>query len=241
MTGHHQYLRHHLPSPDCQLCYPSSSLIWIHFHENWLSGYIDLTTSRCQEFVGSTTLASRVGQILILVQVLLGNESSTMMIGIRINAIITKTILIFCTSIVNSYCLKSENWKNSCQLAFIPFSSFQPKLRRKPSGLTWKEVFVVAVSNDDDETERDTIRVRIWRALASGEEISLRKLGQVVGERKDLNSHLVHVERQAKTLKNKSNEWRARRGLQTTESSKNNKLRLIRRRGTKNEVYVRLG
>ena len=28
-----------------------------------------------------------------------------------------------------------------------------------------------------------------------------------------MRSHLIHVERQAKTIQNKSNEWRVRRGL----------------------------
>ncbi|KAL7523300.1 hypothetical protein ACHAXR_000116, partial [Thalassiosira sp. AJA248-18] len=65
------------------------------------------------------------------------------------------------------------------------------------------------------EPEKDTIRVRIWRALASGDELSMTQLCKQVGERNrgDLRSHLKHVERQAKTIRNKSSEWRERRGL----------------------------
>jgi hypothetical protein len=95
-------------------------------------------------------------------------------------------------------------------------------------------------SSDSEEENEDTVRVRIWRALASGEELSLKQLGIIVGERKDLKSHLAHVEKQAKTLKNKSNEWRERRGLSITDTQKINKLRLIKSRDRK-EIHVRLG
>eukprot|EP00978_Attheya_sp_CCMP212_P026306 scaffold86274_cov53-Attheya_sp.AAC.6 len=116
--------------------------------------------------------------------------------------------------------------------------------------------------NDDDDGEeeevggQDTIRVRIWQALADGTELSLSQLGSRVGERRfgDLKSHLMHVEKQAKTLSNKSDEWRARRGLLLLNNNNNttspssslsfkrtNKLRLKWRRGKKpNELYVRL-
>ncbi len=73
---------------------------------------------------------------------------------------------------------------------------------------------------DIDGEGRDTIRVRIWKALVSsscnGEELSIRQLGSLVGERRlgDLKSHLVHVEKQAKTVGNKSKEWKQRRGLE---------------------------
>ena len=51
---------------------------------------------------------------------------------------------------------------------------------------------------DHAETEKDTIRVRIWRALASGDEVSMTQLCKRVGERRgDVRSHLKHVERQA--------------------------------------------
>ncbi|GFH53228.1 hypothetical protein CTEN210_09704 [Chaetoceros tenuissimus] len=71
-------------------------------------------------------------------------------------------------------------------------------------------------SNHPKEPQ-DTIRVRIWKALsnAQSKEMSLQQLGAIVGERKigDLKSHLVHVEKQAKTFGNKSKDWKKRRGL----------------------------
>jgi hypothetical protein len=97
----------------------------------------------------------------------------------------------------------------------------------------------IDTSNTTEEDVEDTIRVRIWRALASGNELSLRQLASIVGERKDLKSHLVHVEKQAKTLANKSKEWRERRGLETLDSRKLNKLRVVKRRNRK-EMYVKL-
>lgn len=104
---------------------------------------------------------------------------------------------------------------------------------------------------EEEEGAEDTIRVRIWRALASGDELSLSKLGQAVGERRlgELRSHLVHVERQAKTLRNKSVDWKVRRGLISNKQSSDNdpspfaskaKVRLKTRKGKKNEVLVRL-
>ena len=92
------------------------------------------------------------------------------------------------------------------------------------------------------EGEDDTTRVRIWRVLASGEEHSLKQLGAAVGERGlgDLKVHLQHVEKQAKTLKNKNEKWRERRGLPTTNVKAVNKLRIKLRRGNKNEVFIRL-
>ena len=100
--------------------------------------------------------------------------------------------------------------------------------------------------NDGFEEINDTIRVRIWRALAPGDELTLKQLGSIVGERQlgDLKDHLSHVEKQAKTLKNKSNQWRERRGLVSIYGDNNRKiekLRLITRRGKKNIVYIRLG
>lgn len=98
--------------------------------------------------------------------------------------------------------------------------------------------------------KEDTIRVRIWRALASGEELSMTQLSKRVGEsRGDVRSHLVHVERQATTIQNKSDDWRVRRGLLPVSASKDTdgaaiagakKLRLKKRRGAKNEVFYRL-
>ena len=111
-------------------------------------------------------------------------------------------------------------------------------------------------STEEQYEEKDTIRVRIWRALASGNELSLSQLCKQVGERNrsDIKSHLVHVEKQAKTIRNKSDEWRIRRGLLSIEKKSDNmqcgddsgavfgakKLRLKRRRGAKNEEYIRL-
>lgn len=90
--------------------------------------------------------------------------------------------------------------------------------------------------SDDDF---DTIRVRIWRVLSSGEEISMTQLSKQVGEsRSDVRSHLKHVERQAKTIRNKSNEWRTRRGLSPVVSPK--KMQVKKRRGAKNEVFIKL-
>ena len=103
--------------------------------------------------------------------------------------------------------------------------------------------------DDDDETERDTIRVRIWRALASGDELSMTELSRRVGVRRgvgDLKSHLKHVERQARTVRNKKDEWRARRGLAPRDDDSGDlgrgpkKLQLKTRRGGKNETFVRL-
>jgi hypothetical protein len=61
---------------------------------------------------------------------------------------------------------------------------------------------------DDTDTETDTVRARIWRALAPGDELSLKQLGAAVGEQKDLKSHLKHVAKQSETIKNKSTDWR---------------------------------
>ena len=101
----------------------------------------------------------------------------------------------------------------------------------------------------------DTIRVRIWRALVNGEELSLKQLASTVGESRNLRSHLQHVEKQAETLANKSVAWKIRRGL-LEEGSKDDttiaiggkrlhnvdKIRLRWRRGKKkHDVFVRLG
>ena len=102
------------------------------------------------------------------------------------------------------------------------------------------QVFEV-VSEPEPE---DTVRVRIWRALASsfGEEMTLKQLGAIVGERRtgELRTHLQHVEKQAKTLKNKNAQWRERRGLSISDAKRVDKLRIRIRRGKKNEVYIKL-
>jgi hypothetical protein len=94
---------------------------------------------------------------------------------------------------------------------------------------------------DEDIAEEpgDTIRVRLWRALASGEKLSLTELAKAAGESRrlsDLKSHLVHVEKQAKTLKNKSSEWRERRGISPNVCKK---MRLKKTR-VKKEIYFQL-
>mmetsp|Transcript_8397 Transcript_8397/g.15261 ORF Transcript_8397/g.15261 Transcript_8397/m.15261 type:complete len:187 (-) Transcript_8397:442-1002(-) len=104
-------------------------------------------------------------------------------------------------------------------------------------------------TNHADDPEKDTIRVRIWRALAFGDELSMTQLSKQVGVRRgDLRSHLTHVERQAKTIGNKKNEWRVRRGLSSLAELGDGgsvgggpkKLRLKMRKGAKNEVFIRL-
>ena len=111
-----------------------------------------------------------------------------------------------------------------------------------------------AKSDKEEEAEEgteDTIRVRIWRALAGGDELSLSQLGQAVGERRlgELRSHLSHVERQSKTLRNKSDDWKVRRGLLPDAQSNDDdpspfaskaKVRLRTRKGKKNEILVKL-
>ena len=83
------------------------------------------------------------------------------------------------------------------------------------------------------------------------ETVRVRKYGRRMGE---LRSHLVHVERQAKTLRNKSDEWRIRRGLVRPGDIKSGdkvnedlsplafkkKIRLRMRKGKGNEVFIRL-
>jgi len=98
------------------------------------------------------------------------------------------------------------------------------------------------VSKSDPE---DTVRVRIWQALAasSGEELTLKQLGAMVGERRtgELRNHLQHVKKQSQTLQNKKREWKERRGIPTTSDTKRiDKLRIQIRRGQKNELYIRL-
>jgi hypothetical protein len=99
--------------------------------------------------------------------------------------------------------------------------------------------------DEEEDHDTDTVRVRIWRALASssGEEITLKQLGGMVGERRlgELKSHLQHVTKQAKNLRNKNIKWRDRRGLSTYYDTKRiDKLRIRIRRGKNNDVHVRL-
>lgn len=109
--------------------------------------------------------------------------------------------------------------------------------------------FLKSKKEDEDvapseEGELDTVRVRIWRQLAGGKELSLTQLSNAVGERKlgNLRSHLTHVEKQAKTIRNKSDEWRMRRGLSPvgSESGAPRQMKLKFRKGKKNEMFVRI-
>ena len=97
------------------------------------------------------------------------------------------------------------------------------------------------VEGDDDEPE-DTVRVRIWRALAAqkGRDMSLTQLSSILGERRsDVRHHLCHVEKQCKTLQSKSEAWRLRRGLPMGETKR---LSITKRRGSgkRNELYIKL-
>ena len=102
-------------------------------------------------------------------------------------------------------------------------------------------LFVFVVFLTVNAATEDTIRVRIWQALASGEELSLAALSRAVGVRSfgDLRAHLRHVERQACTLSTKSGTWRRRRGL-PAESARTKRLRL-QKRYVKKAVYYKLG
>lgn len=93
-------------------------------------------------------------------------------------------------------------------------------------------------TNDQYDLEIDTVRVRIWRILSMKKEMSLRQLGCAVGERNigDLKSHLLHVEKQAKTIGNKSDEWKIRRGI----SPKVRKAKLMSRKGEKGLTYIKM-
>jgi len=121
---------------------------------------------------------------------------------------------------------------------------------QKPTSDTKKE----EDDDDDDENDdiqEDTIRVRIWQALSTGEEKSITALAKAVGQSRqisELKSHLIHVEKQAKTISNKSMGWKERRGLISSGGCFNvnqiNKLRLEKRwkkgGGKKVELHVRL-
>ena len=97
-------------------------------------------------------------------------------------------------------------------------------------------------SKEVEEIEpKDTIRVRIWKALGSSEkELSLKELGTIVGERHlgDLKFHLAHVEKQAQTFGNKSKEWKERRGLLRGDTRKRKQVKIRKRRGNTGTVYI---
>jgi len=107
----------------------------------------------------------------------------------------------------------------------------------KPGQQRTGEAQQVEQDSAAEEGAPETIRVRIWQALASGEELSLQELSKAVGVNSfgDLRSHLRHVERQASTLGNKSEAWRRRRGL--PEALRTNRLRLQKRHAKKSVFY----
>ena len=79
--------------------------------------------------------------------------------------------------------------------------------------------------NNEEEGGNDTVRVRIWNTLMAaaitnggGESImTVKELSKLLNEKPpDVKFHLLHVQKQAKTLANKSGEWRERRGIPTT-------------------------
>ena len=128
--------------------------------------------------------------------------------------------------------------------AFVmcPTAPLVPKFPIHTAGNRKRALRIQSESHPENE---DTVRVKIWRALVSskGEEMTLKQLGAIVGERRtgELRTHLQHVEKQAKTLRNKNSEWRERRGLSRVESKAHDKIRIRIRRGKKNKVYIKLG
>lgn len=127
------------------------------------------------------------------------------------------------------------------------------KQRLMNKSQTAEEQQIQPVTNNEIRSEKsnnptepqDTIRVRIWKALsqAQSKEMSLQQLGAIVGERKigDLKSHLVHVEKQAKTFGNKSKDWKERRGvLEFFENtgSKGKQIKICYRKGEKGLTYI---
>ena len=91
----------------------------------------------------------------------------------------------------------------------------------------------------DDEEPDDTVRVRLWKALADGTERSLTELSVTLNEtRSNIRFHLTHVEKQAKTLSSKSTEWRLRRSVPNSSM----KLTLTKRigRGKRHEVFYKI-
>mmetsp|Transcript_1782 Transcript_1782/g.3148 ORF Transcript_1782/g.3148 Transcript_1782/m.3148 type:complete len:191 (+) Transcript_1782:26-598(+) len=59
-----------------------------------------------------------------------------------------------------------------------------------------------------------TSRIRLWRMLTSGEYHTLSSLAQGTSlSIQEVRHHLEHVIKQARSLKNKSPEWRARRSI----------------------------
>jgi len=156
-------------------------------------------------------------------------STTNMMTRLR-SLTILAILLVFTTEVVAA----AFNHSRLCISAFLP-RTVVPRSIRTVSTPLWSNTNIA--HNDGPE---DAVRVQIWRALASGEELSLTELSRAVGERRrgELLSHLIHVEKQAKTLANKSEGWRLRRGVSPDVKRK---VQLKRRRGAKNEVFVRIG
>ena len=69
-------------------------------------------------------------------------------------------------------------------------------------------------SQDASPSVQITSRIRLWRALASGDAHTIGTLAQAAGiSSGEARHHLEHVMKQARTLKNKSTEWRAMRAI----------------------------
>ena len=161
-----------------------------------------------------------------------------MLVSVLIGDIISVDSFSTCTVILK----KSNNM--SVRGIIVPSSLFSSK-NQNHEGMEKErggDQHGDASEGDEDlnTEELDTIRVRIWKALSSsnGKELSMRQLGSIVGERRigDLKSHLVHVEKQAKTLNNKSKEWKHRRGL----NEKRKKAKIIKRREKGGMVHIKL-
>lgn len=118
---------------------------------------------------------------------------------------------------------------------------------------TLRETRVILYQNEKFSEEKisddDTVRVRIWRTLvaAGNAGISLTELSKAVGgeRKKDVLFHLKHVERQAKTIANKSLAWKTRRGLLLEEDGDESKAKniskaTIQKQRKGKDIYIRL-
>jgi len=123
--------------------------------------------------------------------------------------------------------------------SFIPYASTLRIRNTSELKIRFDSVLLSRLVNIQNlDHEADTVRVRIWRALSTHTELSMKQLSMIVGERSmgNLKSHLGHVEKQAKSFQSKSKEWKERRGL--LEIAKRGKI--IKRKGAKGIVYIRL-
>lgn len=122
------------------------------------------------------------------------------------------------------------------------------KIPRTRTDFATRNIKQMDQGHDVSQDDKDTVRVRIWRSLATnnGQELTLQQLGVMVGERNlgDLRSHLTHVERQAKTFRNKSDEWKKRRGLVLHDSDGKlnviQKVKIKRWKGDRGIIFIRL-